>query len=381
MAKTIRLASFAAIALVYLLAVGCRAPQEDIKIGLIAMLSGPNASNGRDMKDSATLAVSEVNAIGGIMLGNTKRKVSLIVEDDHGIPDDSVSAARKLISVDRVISIVGPQFSSNAIPVAALAEGAKVVMIAPMSTNPLTTAGKRYVFRVPYLDTFQGHEIAHFAVENIKARTAAVLYDVAGDYNRTLAEVFTRTFEEYGGKVVASETYTTDNNKDFKAQLGRISSRKPDVLFLPNYAADALVQANEARALGIKAVLIGGDGWDTKAFAKEEAFQASFASRQWHPSLQTAEALHFSNAFLTSYHRVPEDVAATTYDAFGLLIAALQKAGGTDGEALRQSLSMLRGYRWVTGSITYESTGDPVKSAVIVKLQNGEESVYTVVQP
>ena len=286
----------------------------------------------------------------------------------------------KIFSQDGVAAVVGPQFSGNAIPVARLAESLRIVMIAPMSTNPLTTAGKRYVFRVPFLDTFQGFVIARFARDELSARRAAVLYDVAGEYNRTLAQEFRRVFEEHGGTVAAFETYTTDRNKDFSAQLARIARSGCDVLFLPNYAADVRLQARQARAGGIRAVLLGGDGWDP-AFAKDSVFEGAYAIWQWHPSLAGARARSFVDSFTAAYRKTPEDVAATTYDAFSLLFAAMESAASTDPEAIQLKLHDMGGYEGVTGRLDYSLGGDPRKNAVVARFKDGKASVYAVIEP
>jgi branched-chain amino acid transport system substrate-binding protein len=254
-------------------------------------------------------------------------------------------------------------------------------MVAPMSTNPETTAGKRFVFRIPYLDTFQGRVLARFAREELKAGSAALLYDVAGDYNRTLAEVFHETFVEAGGVVSAVETYTTNQNMDFTVQLRRIARRKPDVLFLPNYSADAQRQADQARAMGITAVLLGGDGWDPELFAADPAFEGSFSTRHWHPSQAGARARAFLAGYQQAYASVPGDVAATTYDAMDLLFAGMEKAGSIQSDAVRRSISELAGFEGVTGSIRYGATGDPVKSAVIIGIRGGKGSVHAVIEP
>jgi branched-chain amino acid transport system substrate-binding protein len=250
-----------------------------------------------------------------------------------------------------------------------------------MSTNPETTAGRRFVFRVPYLDTFQGRVLARFAREDLKVSRAAILYDIAGDYNKTLAEVFARTFEENGGKVVAVQTYTSDRNTEFTAQLSRIKTADPDVLFLPNFAHDARLQAVRARSLGIASVLLGGDGWDTSGFSAEAVFDGSFASRQWQPGLPGEKTRAFVSSYESTFGVPPEDVAATTYDSFGILFAAMEKAQSVEADAVRTALLGLRGYDGVTGTISYQENGDPVKSAVIVRLHAGTETVYFVVQP
>ena len=253
-------------------------------------------------------------------------------------------------------------------------------MIAPMSTNPETTAGKSYVFRVPYLDTFQGLVIARFARDALGASRAAVLYDVAEDYNRTLAEEFRREFEERGGKVLSFETYTTDRNTIFTEQLDRIRASKPDVLFLPNYAADVRRQAFQARDRGITAVLLGGDGWD-HAFAQDALFDGSYVTWQWHPSLAVGAAQAFVAAFKDTYGREPEDVAATTWDAFGILFTAIESAQSTNPHAIRTALHGLKGFEGVTGAFGYSLGGDPSKNAVIMKFVERKASLYAVVEP
>jgi branched-chain amino acid transport system substrate-binding protein len=359
---------------------GCHPPDGEVGIGVIAMLEGQNAPNGQNMRDAAALAAKAVNDRGGLRVGAGRVKVSLLVENDPNSPGGALDAARKLLSLDKVVALVGPQFSGNAIPVARLAESSRVVMIAPMSTNPETTAGKSYVFRVPYLDTFQGLVIARFARDTLGASRAAVLYDVAEAYNRTLAEEFRREFEERGGRVLSFETYTTDRNTIFTEQLDRIRASRPDVLFLPNYAVDVRRQAFQARTRGITAVLLGGDGWD-HAFAQDAMFDGSYVTWQWHPSLAAGAAQAFVAAFKEAYGREPEDVAATTWDAFGILFTAIESAQSTAPHAIKTALHGLKYFDGVTGRISYSLGGDPSKNAVIMKFAQGKASLYAVVEP
>jgi branched-chain amino acid transport system substrate-binding protein len=378
--RAARIASIVVLCAIPLVFSGCHAPTKQIAIGAIAMLEGENAINGRNMVDAATLAVKEANARGGLCLGRRTVKVALLVEKDPNTPEGALNAARTLIAENRVAAIIGPQFSGNAIPVARFAESSRIVMIAPMSTNPETTSGKRFVFRIPYLDTFQGFVLARFAHDELKVRRAAVLYDVAGDYNKTLAEEFRRIFQERGGTVVDFETYTTDRNKDFNAQLRRIRAARPDILFLPNYATDVRVQAAEARAMGIEATLLGGDGWDT-AFAVERDFDGAYVAWQWHPSIASSRAKVFIADFQAATGRIPENVAAATYDACGILFAAMEAAGTADPEAVQRMLHGMGPFEGVTGRIGYSEGGDPRKSAVIMHFTNGEAAVHAVVEP
>lgn len=356
---------------------GCRKPAAgEVRVGLIAMLSGSESdlASGRSMQRAARLAVEEANRAGG-------RRVALVVADDRNCPEGAVEAAHRLIFQERVVAFIGPQFSRNAIPAARLAESERTLMICPLSTNPQTTAWKRYVFRVPYLDTFQGHSLARFARQGLGASRAAVLFDVANEYNRTLAEVFRDTFTRLGGSLVAFESYTSDQAADFTPQLTRIASSGAEVLFLPNLNDDARRQGRQARELGVKSVLLGGDGWDPYALASEPAFAGSFAARHWHPAIATEKALAFLRTFRDRYRQTPDDVAATTYDAFGLLFAAMRAAGRAEPEALRAALMQMEPYAGVTGTILYRGAGDPSKSVVLVRIEAGGTAVHSVLEP
>jgi branched-chain amino acid transport system substrate-binding protein len=193
-----------------LVLLGCQKSDDStIKVGLIAELTGDIPAVGASSRNAAEMAVKEINDAGGIDIGGKKFKVELFIEDSASKPDQAASAAQKLITQKNVIAIIGPNSSSNAIPASEIAESSKVVLVTPWSTNPKTTldaktgAPKKYVFRAAFIDPFQGRVLAKFAMANLKAKKAAVLYDVASDYNKGIAEFFKQTFEEQGGKIVA----------------------------------------------------------------------------------------------------------------------------------------------------------------------------------
>ena len=367
-----------------MLGAGCgkvRFRSEPVRIGVIATLSGENAGNGRSISDAARLAVDQINGSGGLDLGGRKRRVNVLVLDDRDTPEGAVNAARALIHQENVVAIVGPQLSRNAIPASRIAEDTGIPMICPMSTNPETTRGKRYVFRIPYLDTFQGAVMARFARSRLRARRAAVLFDVADVYNREIARVFKEAFNRLGGQVVAFEQYTTDQSRDYTVQLTRIAAAAPEVLYLPNYAADVEVQARQARDLGIGAVLLGSDGWSETRFHRIPAFQGSYLTRHWHPDIETGVSRKFLEDFTGRYKRVPDDVAATTFDAFHLLFAAVRLERSADPSGIQKALYRLRGFQGVTGTIEYRLSGDPVKSAVIIEIRDGAYRFFTQVAP
>ena len=242
--------------LVGFLLVACGSEKSDaIRIGVIAELTGDMPAVGESCRKAAEMAVKEVNNAGGLEVGGKKFKVELFVEDNAGKAEQSASAAQKLITQQKVVAIVGPNATRYAIPASEIAESSKVVLISPWSTNPKTTldaksdAPKKYVFRACFIDPFQGRVVARFALDNLKAKKAAVLYDVASDYNKGIAEFFKTTFEQNGGQVVAFETYTT-NDKDFSGQLTKIKKTAPDVVFLPNYYSEVPSRSSRPRGWG-----------------------------------------------------------------------------------------------------------------------------------
>ena len=258
---------------------GCSAAPQTVKIGLIVPTSGEHAaSTGLPAVNAAQMAVDEVNEAGGLPVGNGRYQIELVVADNEGIPETAVSAAHHLINQEEVAAIIGPMFSSNAIPVGKVAEAARIPMISPTSTNPETTLDKTFVFRASFVDDFQGQAMARFANETLGIQQTAILYDVASAYNRGLAETYETAFVALGGEIVAVESYTTDRNDDFTEQLTRIQAQAPSALFLPNYTDDVLLQGQQARDLGIDAVILGGDSWEASRLAPLDAFENSFFS-------------------------------------------------------------------------------------------------------
>lgn len=355
--------------------------REPVRIGVIATLTGENAENGRTLADTARLAAEQVNDAGGLDLEGGVRRVQVVVLDGLDTPEGAVDAARSLIHRENVAAVVGPQFSMHAIPASRIAEDTGIPMICPMSTNPETTRGKRYVFRIPYLDTFQGTVMARFARSHLEAGRAAVLFDVANVYNREIAGVFREAFTGLGGEVAAFEQYTSDQARDYTAQLARIAAAGPQVLYLPNYAADVEVQARQARELGINAVLLGSDGWSDGRFKDLPWFQGTYMTRHWHPDIDTPASRKFLRDFSGRYDRMPDDVAATTFDACQLLFAAMRLERSADPSRIREGLYRLRGFEGVTGTIEYRGSGDPVKSAIIIEIRGGESRFFTQVEP
>lgn len=360
-----------------------------VRIGVIAELTGDIPAVGASCKKAAELAAAEVNDAGGLSLGGTKYKIKLYIEDNAGKADQSASAAQKLITQKEVTAIVGPNASRYAVPASEIAESSRVVLITPWSTTPKTTldaktgAPKRYIFRACFTDPFQGKVVARFAREELKAKKAAVLYDVASEYNKGIAEIFKTAFEEKGGRIVAFETYTT-NDKDFSAQLTKIKRAGPDVIFLPNYYSEVPLQVQQAHRLGIKVPFLGSDSWGSEELVKLAGadVEGYYFSTHYAADAATPAATRFIQAFKTRYGATPDDVAALTYDAFGLLIRALENAGKPDREAVRDALARIPLYEGVTGNMQFkEGSGDPVKSAVILRIKGGKFAWFANANP
>jgi len=373
-----------------LLLVTCSSDKgNSIRIGVIAELTGDMPAVGESCKKAAEMAVKEINDAGGLEVGDKKYKVDLFVEDNAGKAEQSASAAQKLITQQKVLAIVGPNATRYAIPASEIAESSKVVLITPWSTNPKTTLDaktdkpKSFVFRACFIDPFQGRVVAKFALDNLKAKKAAVLYDVASDYNKGIAEYFKATFEQNGGQVVAFETYTT-NDKDFSGQLTKIKKAGPDVIFLPNYYSEVPLQIQQAKRLGITVPFLGSDSWGSAELLKlcGEECEGYYFSTHYAADAATPVAAKFIQTYQATYKAVPDDVAALTYDAFQLLFQAIKSAGSLDRQAVRDAMARIPRYDGVTGVMQFkEGSGDPMKGAVILQIKGGRFTYFATANP
>lgn len=368
----------------------CGGPrQPEIRIGVVAELTGDMPAVGASCQNAAEMAAAEINAAGGLQVGAAKLPVKLFVEDNAGKADQSASAAQKLIAQQDVVAILGPNASRYAIPASEIAESAHVPLISPWATNPKLTidsrtgAPKQYVFRACFIDPFQGRVIAKFVLDQLKAKRAAVLYDVASDYNKGIAEYFRETFEKNGGQVVAFETYTT-NDKDFSAQLTKIKNADPEVVFLPNYYSEVPLQVQQAQRLGLRVPFVGSDSWGSAELLKLCGADCNgfYFSTHYSADAATPAATKFIAAYREKYGSVPDDVAALTYDAFGLLTQALTAAGKADRQAVRDALSQIQDFDGVTGRMKFQAgSGDPVKSAVILQIKDDRFTWFSNAEP
>jgi len=354
-----------------------------IRIGGVACLTGAAATYGASTRNGCKLAFDEVNALGGIDIGGTNYLINYIFEDDQGSPEVAANAFRKLIDQDEVSAILGSVMSSCTLAGAPIAQDAGVPVISPTSTAVQVTRTGDYIFRSCFLDPFQGAVVATFSTEDLKAKTAAVIFDNANDYTKGLAEAFRESFEKLGGKVVAYESFTDESKTvDFSAQLTKIKSANPDVIFLDAYYSAAALMAKQARGLGITVPFVGADGWDSAEFTKlgGEAVEGGYFCNHYSPEDPRPIVQNFVKKYAEIYGATPDALATLAYDAALILIDSLKRAGSLDGAAIRDAISATD-LECVSGQITFDEYGDPLKKAAIIKVQDGKFVFQKFVQP
>ncbi|HBA56033.1 MAG TPA: branched-chain amino acid ABC transporter substrate-binding protein [Syntrophorhabdus aromaticivorans] len=350
-----------------------------MKVGLITPLSGDVKTYGESVKNAFNMALEEYAKKG-------KYKIEPIIADDRNDPTEGANAALKLITQDRVVAIIGPVTSKVAIPVSEIANGNRIPMISGTATNPKVTIseGKRkpYVFRACYIDPFQGTIGARFVSKQIKQKTAAVLYDVGNDYSKGLAEYFKSTFTKGGGVVVAYESYQKDD-VDFSGIITKVGTKKPDVIYIPDYYNKVALIAKQIREKGLKGVLVGGDGWDSPELLKigGKAVVGGYFTNHYSPDRKDPVAEAFIKKYKARYGVVPDTFAALKYDATMIFLKALDGAKKPNSQEIVKLLGALKNYKGVTGNMSFDRNGDAVKSVVILKVEKGGFKYMATVNP
>ncbi len=353
-------------------------PGNVIKIGVVAPLTGDVKTFGESTVNGIMLAIEEANRAGGIQ----GKQIKLFISDDKNDPTEATNAGGKLIELDGVVAIIGSVSTKCSLPLADKCQVARIPMITPTSTNPKVTVTddgrhKEYIFRACFTDSFQGVVAARFAVESLKVKTAAVMFDVGNDYSRGLAEYFKRFFEERGGKVVAFESYQKDD-VDFSALLTKVKQTKPDLLFLPDYYNKVGLIVKQAYQLGLTCQFLGGDGWDSPAMleiaGKEVA--GSYFVNHYSADDPRPEVQNWVQKYQARYGQKPDAFATLGYDAGLLLLAALKNAPDAKPDDIRQALSQIKNYPCVSGEISFDENGNPIKRAAIIRYtETGQEFV------
>ena len=351
----------------------------DIKIGIYADLSGQTSSFGQSTKNGALMALDEINAAGGV----NGRRIAYVIEDDQGQPAQAATVVTKLINQDKVHAVLGEVASSNTLAAAPVAQTAKIPMITPSSTNPTVTQKGDYIFRVCFTDNFQGAVAAKFAANTLKAKTAAILGDFQSDYSKGMSQYFREEFARLGGRIVSEQSYT-QTDADFKGQLTSIRSANPDVIFVPGYYGQVGVIAKQAKELGIRAPLLGGDGWDAPQLwdLGGEALNGAYMVNHYSIDDPSPAIQKFVADYRKRYGGTdPDAIAALGYDAMHVLADAIKRAGSTDPAKLRDAIAQTKNFPGVTGTITLNESRDAVKPAVVFELRDRKFVYKETIQP
>jgi len=379
---------FVLLALIVLLPTAC-APKEaaapaTIKIGFSGALSGDQAVWGQADRDGLLLTVEQMNAAGGIL----GKKVEVIAYDDKGDQLEAVNVTKRLINEDKVVAIIGTNSSGRNIAMAPVAEAGKVPVISTFGTNPRVTVpeagGKamQYTFRACFIDPYTGEVTAKFAKEDLGAKTAAVLYEISSDYSVGVRDFFTKAWTDLGGTIVADEAFKT-GDVDFRAQLTRIKEANPDVLVMPFLYKEVALSAKQARDLGIKAIMLGGDGWPSNALLEMagDAVEGSYFIN--HADVDAPNVKEFRTEYEKKYGKTMEINALLAHDAMLMVKAAIEKAGKAEPVAIRDALENLKGVEAFTGTINMDPvTHNPIgKAAVIIKIENKKFVFFKLFSP
>lgn len=349
-----------------------------IKIGEVGSMTGAEATFGISTHNGIQLAVDEINNAGGIK----GKKIKIISLDDQGKPEEAATAITKLITQDKVKAVIGEVASSRSIAMAPIAQQYKIPMISPSSTNPKVTEIGDYIFRVCFIDPFQGLVMARFATEILKFKNIAILRDVKNDYSVGLSDVFSESFKKMGGTIVEDKSYSA-GDIDFKSQLTAIKSKKPDAIYVPGYYTEVGLIARQARELGIKAPLMGGDGWDSPKLKEigGASVDGSYFSNHYSTEEKSERVQNFIANYKKVYNEVPDGLAAMGYDAAHVLASAMTRVKDESSAELRSAIAQTKDFNGVTGVITLDEKRNATKSAVVLKVESGEFKYQTTIKP
>lgn len=342
---------------------------ETIKIGGLAPLTGNVSQYGIAVDNAIKLAVADINAAGGVL----GKQIEYICEDEKGDPSEAVNAYNKLVNSDNVVAIVGDVTSTPTLAVAQKSVDDNIPLITASATAEDVTRAGENVFRVCFIDPYQGKLMANYAAKKLGAKTAAIIYDNGDAYSTGIADAFEAAATELGMTITAKEGYQT-GTPDFNSQLTKIKEGNPDVLMVPVYYNDVALIAVQAKELGLTSTLLGADGWDG-VLGKIDSSNVDAVKGAYFCSQYSAESTDENlQAFLKTYKETygidANMFAVLGYDAMGILAAAIEKAGSTDSDAIIDALAQTN-YTGLTGTTTFDENRDPVRSAIITTIEDG----------
>ena len=346
-----------------------RAAEEPIRIGEYASITGKEASLGQSSHNGTMMAIDDLNAAGGVL----GRPLLLITEDTQSKPGESATAAKKLISRDKVVALLGEVASSRSLEAAPVAQLAKVPMISPASTNPKVTETGNYIFRTCFIDPFQGPVMAKFAQEKLRAQRVALMVSNSSAYSIGLAKFFREAFTANGGTIVLEQKYA-EGDKDFKAQLTAIKAAGVDAVFNPGYYNEGALIVLQARDLGLTLPIFGADSWEAEALIElgGKAIEGAYLCSHYSPADPSPRVQNFVQAYKKRFGTTPDSNASLGYDSVLVLVDAIKRAGSTDRAKIRDALAATKNFAAVTSNITIDAQRNASKNAVIIQVRNGK---------
>ncbi len=367
-----------AVALAGSVSCGSKGSQKEILIGEYGSLTGGIATFGISTKNGSELAFEEINKKGGVL----GKQIKLLVEDDQSKPEEAGTVVTKLINQNGVSSVLGHVASSHSLAAAPICQSNQIPMISPSSTNPRVTQVGNYIFRVCFIDPFQGAVMAKFAADTLKLKKVAILVDVRSDYSVGLQTFFRQQFRQLGGEVVVEQSYS-QGDSDFRAQLTAIKAANPEAVYLPGYYTEVGTIVHQARELGITVPFLGGDGWDSPKLWEigGPSLNGCYFSNHYSTDDPNPAVQKFVADYKAKYGQTPDALAALAYDAARVLAASIEKAGSTDGPKVRDAIAATKDFPGVTGSITINADRNAVKPAVILKIENGKFLLVETIKP
>lgn len=363
---------------------GCNKPSQTaggdaIKVGEFASLTGKEAAFGNSSHKGTLLAVEDINAAGGVL----GKKIELLTEDTRSTPGESATVVRKLISRDQVVAVLGEVASGRSLEGASVCQPNKIPMISPASTKPEVTEKGDYIFRVCFIDPFQGKVLATFGQNTLKAKSVALLVEASSPYSVGLANNFKNTFGTLGGKILAEQKFSS-GDKDFKAQLTAIKASNPEAIVAPCYYTEAALIVRQARELGITVPVFGGDGWEAPELLTigGKAMEGTYYSTHYSAEDSSPKVQEFVKKFRARWNgETPDAMAALGYDSAMVLADAIRRAGGTEGPKLRDAIAATKDFVGVTGKTSLDEHRNATKPAVIITIKDGKFKYVETINP
>ena len=380
---------------------GAGGGKDELVIGEYGSLTGNDADFGNSTKRGVELAVDDLAAgpakgvIGGL-------PIRVVVEDDQGRPEEAATTVQKLINQDRVLAVIGEVASSRSLAAAPICQQNQVPMISPSSTNIKVTQVGDYIFRMCFIDDFQGEVMAKFTAQTLGYKNVAILKDVKNDYSVGLTGVYTKAFTALGGQIITEQAYGA-GDQDFRAQLTAIKAKNPQAIFVPGYYGDVGLIARQAKELGIKAPLLGTDGWESDQLISigGDALEGDYYSNHFAVDNPDPKLQAFLQKHKTKYGMDPNAITGLAYDAANVLFTSMQKLADQDAagfaalgaskagteerkadeKKLRDIIATTTNYAGITGNITLDENRNATKPAVVLQIKGGKKVYNTTINP